>query len=82
MMSRWLQKSAKTLRRMHAVRKMMRIKQKKQIRNRFNAWLAELQFLRVLDQRVLKHSRKYSIKNKVSALSTLRAHGRKSVMYR
>ena len=67
---------------MHAVRKMMRIKQKKQIRNRFQTWLAELEFLRVLDQRVLKHSKKYSIKNKVSAISTLRDYGRKSIMYR
>jgi hypothetical protein len=82
MMSRWLKKSASTLRKMHAVRKMMRIKQKKQIRNRFQTWLAELEFFRLLDQRVLKHSKKYSIKNKVSAISTLRDYGRKSIMYR
>ena len=67
---------------MHAVRKMMRIKQKKQIRNRFQTWLAELEFFRLLDLRVFKHSKKYSIKNKASAISTLRDHGRKSIMYR
>jgi hypothetical protein len=64
MMKRWLQRSANTLRKLYAVRKMLRIRQKKLIRNRFQIWFSEIIFFRHLDQRVLSFSKKSALKNK------------------
>ena len=64
MMKRWLQRSANALRKLHAVKKMLKIRQKKLILNRFQAWTSEFMFFRSLDQKVVAHSCKYAVKNK------------------
>jgi hypothetical protein len=82
MMKLWLRRSAPTLTKMRAVRFMLRLRQKKLIRSRFQTWVDQVNFFISLDMRVQELQAKIGRRDKIEGLRRMAMHAHSSKLHK